>query len=281
MAKKKTAKANTKPLKRKPAKRKSKAKGKRKVNRYIAIRSATSKYCKENYGKACPEKEMNRIYWELKARYGDVPLKSVLDEMDVILGNKDRDSLPDDLILFSWFHIEYLLFRADGLFFSADDDITLDLSNMGMGVFEGKYGEMPLIYRDEIYPTLRGRTYEAESNGWSASPLPTFNYNSKASSVKNRKFVWGMEQTYLDQKELDGYAWQDNGQRSSPMKTIPQAGVSSDAVRLAELQKDINAQREDAFNRVDRMLDMGVITKEQYKGYYDDIMSKYAKGGIV
>ena len=273
----------TTPKKGKPSKaRKSKKKGANsKVNRYIAIRSATSKYCRENYGKSCPEKEMNRIYWELKARYGEVPISSVLDEMDVILGNKDRDALPDDLILFSWFHIEYLLFRADGLFFRADD-IVLDLSNMGMGLFEGKYGEMPLIYRDEIYPTLRGRTYEAEANGWSASPLPTFNYNAKASNIKKRKFVWGIEQTYLDQKDLDTYVWQDNGQRSTiTPQAIPQKGVAADAVRLAELQKDINAQREDALNRVERMLDMGVITKAEFKKYYDDIMQKYAKGGVV
>jgi hypothetical protein len=29
------------------------------------------------------------------------------------------------------------------------------------------------------------------------------------------------------------------------------------------------------------MLEMTVITKEEYKKYYDDIMEKYSRGGVV
>jgi len=262
----------------KPLKRKKK--GKRKVNRYIAIRSAVSKYCREQYSKPCPEKEMNRIYWELKNRYGDVPIGRVLTEMDVILGNKDRDELPAELIWMQWYNLSHLLFRADGLYFRADDDIVLDLTAMGMDRFEGKYGEMGLIYRDKIYPTLRMRTYEAENNGWAASPQPAFGFNIDKSDVKGRKFVWEIEQTYIPQEELDNYQWRDSMATAATRK-IPQKGVSSDAVRLAELRKEINAQREDALTRIDRMIDMGVITKAEYKKYYDDIMEKYNRGGVV
>lgn len=278
MAKQNSKGKNTPKKGKNPANQKKKTKGR--VNRYIAIRSAVSKYCREQYNKPCPEKEMNRIYWELKDRYDDVPVGKVLAEMDVLIGQKDRDELPAEMVFVQWYNMGNLLFRADGLFFKSDDDIELDLSAMGMDTFKGKYAEMSQIYRNDIYPTLRIRTYEAEDNeGWSASPQPTFIFNEELSDVKNRKFVWTMEQTYITQEEMDNYEWRD-GDGSAP-KRIPQKGVKSDEVRLAELRKEINAQRESALNRIDKMLEMGVINNKEYKSYYDDIMAKYNRGGVV
>jgi len=278
MAKQNSKGKNTPKKGKNPANQKKKTKGR--VNRYIAIRSAVSKYCREQYNKPCPEKEMNRIYWELKDRYDDVPVGKVLAEMDVLIGQKDRDELPAEMVFVQWYNMGNLLFRADGLFFKSDDDIELDLSAMGMDTFKGKYAEMSQIYRNDIYPTLRIRTYEAEDNdGWSASPQPTFIFNEELSDVKNRKFVWTMEQTYITQEEMDNYEWRD-GDGSAP-KMIPQKGIKSDEVRLAELRKEINAQRESALNRIDKMLEMGVINNKEYKAYYDDIMKKYNRGGVV
>jgi len=278
MAKQNSKGKNTPKKGKNPANQKKKTKGR--VNRYIAIRSAVSKYCREQYNKPCPEKEMNRIYWELKDRYDDVPVGKVLAEMDVLIGQKDRDELPAEMVFVQWYNMGNLLFRADGLFFKSDDDIELDLSAMGMDTFKGKYAEMSEIYRNDIYPTLRIRTYEAEDNdGWSASPQPTFIFNEELSDVKNRKFVWTMEQTYITQEEMDNYEWRD-GDGSAP-KRIPQKGIKSDEVRLAELRKEINAQRESALNRIDKMLEMGVINNKEYKAYYDDIMKKYNRGGVV
>lgn len=277
MAKQNSKGKNT-PKKRKKSANQKKL-GKNRVNRYIAIRSAVSKYCREQYNKPCPEKEMNRIYWELKSRYDDVPVGKVLAEIDILIGQKDRNELPAELGFVQWYNMSNLLFRADGLFFRSDDDIELDLSAMGMGKFSGKYAEMSDIYRNEIYPTLRMRTYEAEDNGWSASPQPTFLFNEELSDVKNRKFVWELEQSYIPQEEMDDYDWRDG--KGGSMKKVPQKGVKSDEVRLAELRKEINAQRESALNRIDKMLEMGVITKKEYKSYYDDIMEKYNRGGVV
>ena len=278
MAKQNSKGKNTPKKGKNPTNQKKKTKGR--VNRYIAIRSAVSKYCREQYNKPCPEKEMNRIYWELKDRYDDVPVGKVLAEMDVLIGQKDRDELPAEMVFVQWYNMGNLLFRADGLFFKSDDDIELDLSAMGMDTFKGKYAEMSQIYRNDIYPTLRIRTYEAEDNdGWSASPQPTFIFNEELSDVKNRKFVWTMEQTYITQEEMDNYEWRD-GDGSAP-KRIPQKGIKSDEVRLAELRKEINAQRESALNRIDKMLEMGVINNKEYKAYYDDIMKKYNRGGVV
>ena len=274
----KTPKGNNTPKKgKKPANQKKKTKGR--VNRYIAIRSAVSKYCREQYNKPCPEKEMNRIYWELKDRYDDVPVGKVLAEMDVLIGQKDRDELPAEMVFVQWYNMANLLFRADGLFFKSDDDIELDLSAMGMGTFKGKYGEMNTLYRDKVYPTLRMRTYEAEDNGWSASPQPTFLFDNEKSDVKNRNFVWTIEQSYIPQDDMDDYVWRDGV--GGAAKRIPQKGVKSDEVRLTELKKEINAQRESALNRIDKMLEMGVITKAEYKKYYDDVMEKYNRGGVV
>ena len=107
----------------------------------------------------------------------------------------------------------------------------------------------------------------------------TFLFNEELSDVKNRKFVWELEQSYIPQEEMDDYDWRDG--KGGSMKKVPQKGVKSDEVRLAELRKEINAQRESALNRIDKMLEMGVITKKEYKSYYDDIMEKYNRGGVV
>ena len=260
-------------------KRKKSVKGKvRKTNRYLQIRSAVSKYCKDTYGKPCPQKEMTRIYREMKDRYKEIPIDKVLDEIDFILGNKDRDKLPDALVTFDWFDLESALLRGDGLFFKSDDDIELDLSSMDLGVFNMKHGELALVYRDEIYGNLRNRTYEAEEVTGIGSPVPKFILDSDAlgGKGKNRKFVWRLQDSY----GLENYDWGSRKFEPRKGRTIPQKGVDKE-VRLKEAQVKINSQREAALNRIDMLLEKGVINNKQYLEKYDEVMKKYESGGII
>lgn len=272
-----------KAIKKKVTKRKASKKKKsgkpRKLNRYMAIRSAVSKYCRETYGKPCPNKEMNRIYWELKARYDDVPIEKVLDEIDFLLSEKDSEGLPTDATKFDWFNLDTLLFRSDGLYFHSGDRIVLDMRSMGLGIVEGLYGNMPLIWLNDIYPTLRGRTYEAEANGWSASPLPAFIFDKEASDVKGRKYVWRLGQSYVEQDYLDAYVWQDNATGSS--RGVPQADVPRDAVRLEELKTENAKLRAAELLGLKEMYNDKVFTREEYAAMVKEVYGKFAKGGVV
>ena len=266
----------------------------KKVNRYIAIRSATSKYCREMYGKPCPNAEMNRIYWELKARYDEVPIGEVLKGMDRFLGHKDSHTVPEEVLAFPWFSLESLMYRGDGLFFHSDDTIIMDFSALGMGVLNTSYGNLPWEFRDNFYTALRMRSHEASDNplfvGGSDS-IPYLIFDKSKSNVDGRVFFWGLSQGFATQEVIDSHTWVDapiEYSREPKTATIAQNAVSSDAIRMKELEVQTNelrvkanAQREEALKRIDRMIEMGVITKEQYKGYYDDIMEKYARGGVL
>ena len=281
MAKK--IKGKAKPLKKKKPSKKKKGKI-RKPNSYFAIRSAVSKYCREKYGKPCPEKEMRRIYYDVKRRYfPETPLSEILVEIDSILSNKDSNSVPPNTLSFPWYEIENQIFRGDGLFFRADDTIILDLSLVDMGIFETAFAELPVIFR-EVYPTFRRRTYEIEAQGFAASPMPEFLYNEEASNIEERKFEWDLVGNFtipIDFTFTDTYTSAPKMRRS-----IPQKGVKADEIRLKELeveslkaQVERNKQKQEEFDRIERMFSMGVITKEQFKDYYDDINKKFNVGG--
>ena len=266
----------------------------RKVNRYIAIRSATSEYCREVYGKPCPNAEMNRIYWELKARYSEVPIGEVLKGMDKFLGHKDDSKVPEEVLAFPWFSLESLMYRGDGLFFKSEDTIIMDFSSLGMGVLETTYGNLPWEFRDNYYTALRSRSHEAMDNptfAGGSDVIPYLIYDNSKSNVEGRIFYWGLSQGFATQDVVDAHTWVDapiEHGREAKTATIEQNPVSSEAIRMKELEVQTNelrvkanSQREEALKRIDKMIDMGVITKEQYKGYYDDIMDKYARGGVL
>ena len=86
---------------------------KRRKNRYNAIRSAVSRYCKDTYGVPCPDKELNKIYNELKGRYSAKEwtkdykvVNEIIDKIDYYLRNKDvgEDApFPDFSRSIDWF----------------------------------------------------------------------------------------------------------------------------------------------------------------------------------
>ena len=231
---------------------------------------------------------MRRIYYEVKRRFlPDVPISEILLKIDKVLSNKDGDTLPANVIAFPWYDIGTTLFRGDGLFFRADDTIILDLTSIDMGVVETTFAELPLTYWDDIYPTLRMRTYEVEARSLAASPMPEFIYDSSKSNIKDRVFHWNMT---VDFVIPDGFVFEDTYSTSpNRIKGIPQKGVKSDEIRLKELelksseaQIKRNEQRKEEFDRIERMFTMGVITKEQFNSSYDEIFkAQFNKGGDV
>jgi hypothetical protein len=277
MAKK--VKGKVKPLKKKKPTKKKKGK-KRAPNNYFQIRSAVSKYCKEKFGKPCPEKEMRRIYYDVKRRFfPNTPISEVLSDVNAILSNKDGDKVPANVLAFPWYDIEDTLVRGDGLFFRADDSITLDLSVLDMGVIETTFGELPMVYRDEIYPTLRNRTYEIEARNLAPSPMPEFTYNSKASNIEERKFVWGLKADFNRPK---GFVFEGTyTARPQGMRSIPQKGVKSDAVLLEELKNKNAELRAKELSNLKQLYDDKIITREEYAQLVKGVYDKFSLGGVV
>lgn len=267
----------------KPAsKSKSKVKPKiRKPNSYFAIRSAVSKHCKEKYGKPCPEVEMRRIYYDVKRRFfPETPLQVILDEIDLILSNKDSSKFPPNLRAFPWYDVESQLFRSDGLFFRADDKITLNLEILQMGIFETTFDEFRILYREKVYHILRNRTYEIEAKNLAPSPMPEFMYKPEQSSLKDRSFVWSLTANF---NIPDGFVFEDiyGSRPSGGVKVIPQTGIVSDAVRLAELKKENAILRAAELQELKLMYQDKVFTREEYATMIKAVYDKFALGGIV
>jgi hypothetical protein len=172
-----------------------------------------------------------------------------------------------------------VLFRGDGLFFRTDDTIILDLNALDMGIVETKFGELSIVYRDEIYPTLRNRTYEAEAKNLAPSPMPEFMYRPDKSSIKDRRFTWELTTNFVIP---EGFTFEGTF-TSAPQKlrTIPQKGVQSDVVRLEELKKENAILRASELDKIKKLYDDKIITREMYAQLVKVVYDKFSRGGDV
>ena len=237
---------------------------KRRPNRYNAIRSATSKYCKEKYNSRCPNTKLNAIYRELKKKYDKVPLEKVLEKVDTYIDNIERSVAPeivtaDDAGL-EWFYMEDLVSNKNLKYFKPKDKLTFDLGLVDEGKFTTTYKNFPKFYRDKLYPILN------QKKSIRVSPVPVFKLNTAKTDPSSREFVWDLEGNLAEEDTIKP-------------KVIKQRGVESDLSPKEKLEA--SRLREKALDRLDKRFDAGIFTKEEYKKKYEEIMNKYNKGGTI
>lgn len=248
----------------------------RKPNRYNELRKVVSKYCLERYNHRCTNDELNRVYRAIKSRYFDKkkspPLREIIRNIDVILEFKDKNSLPTELMYLQWFSVVESLATQDGLFFKPNDEITLDFSDIGMGVTKVKHKDLAKVYYDEIYPQMRDliKLVENEKGLNINSPVPELEFNQK-SNQKGRKFEWKLNLDVDNQSIVD-----DVLGKSKPKPTMKKA--------KAPTQSDIvkrNEQRNKALEMLQKDFDKGIFSVEEYKKEREIIMNKYQQGGKI
>tara|TARA_R110000764_G_C10928480_1_gene374712 strand:+ start:100 stop:915 length:816 start_codon:yes stop_codon:yes gene_type:complete len=232
-------------------------------NRYNSVRSATSKYCIETYGRKCTNDELNSTYRQLKEKYpaDEWLLSDILDQFENILRNRGKDSLPASFKTFDWFNAENLLFRLDGFFFKPDDNITFDMRSLSLPSVDTLYKDLPEAWADEIYAELRNRSYEAEEMGFGASPVPNFAFSEEMSDIDKRDFVFVLDHSY---SIPEGYRWDDGVPAVPQSRLISQRGVSK--TDIESLNDNLKQLRKD--------FDEGLITKQQYSDRTDIVYNK-------
>lgn len=299
---KKTPKKNKKPtvVGKKPTTSK-KPKQKRKRNRYNAVMSAVSKYCKDTYGIPCPRDEMNRVYNDLKSRHTAEEwskdykvINDVIQRLDYYIRYKDADSdapMPSFNRSVDWFNIIDKLMREDGLYFKEDDTIVLRMGDLDLGDYEVKHKDLDELYYHELYNKLRSREYEITSKTGKGSPVSSFVFNEGASDVGSRKYVFDIDIGHDLTKDERSWSETFTQGQSIPMpespesilsgSPMPSVGGNGDELKVLQLKKDLAELRHKDIDNLNKMLEMTIITKGQYKAEYDKIMSKYGKGGQV
>lgn len=262
---------------------------KRRKNRYNAIRSAVSRYCKDTYGVPCPDKELNKIYNELKGRYSAKEwtkdykvVNEIIDKIDYYLRNKDvgEDApFPDFSRSIDWFTLIDKLIREDGLYFQPDDTIVLRTGDMDLGNYEVEHQNLDELYYEELYNKLRSREYEMTRLTGKGSPVSSFEFNPDDSDVSGRRFVFDMDMGHgLAEEDLD---WSEDFKKG---EAIPRPKAPKDVLESkgsASEQLELSRNRKEELERIDKMLEMTIITKKEYKKYFDEIMKRYGKGGKV
>ena len=237
---------------------------KRKSNPYNQIRSVTSAYCREKYGKPCPNTKLNSIYRDLKKKYKNVPVERVIEQVEIYIDGLEQSVAPE-LITSSdgtfgggleWFYLEDLVANKNLNYFKPKDKLTFDLGLVDEGKLTTTYKNFPKFYRDNIYPLLN------EKKGLRESPVPVFRLDAAKTDPTSRKFVWELEGNLAEEDTIKP-------------KVIEQKGVPlSDKVRTDEARtKALELLREDYKD--------GVFTKEEYKSERQKIMNKYNKGGKI
>jgi hypothetical protein len=188
-----TRKAKSKPKSTTP-------KTKRTPNKYFLVRKAVSEYCKSNYNRKCTNEEINEIYRNLKLRYFDVDKKRQLSpdeiarEIDKKLAYRNVVSMPVIFRGFDWFNLLPLLVSNDGLFFKEDDMIILNLTSVGMGVYEVPYWNLEEYWNDDLYPDFSDYLNQVEgTSGRKVSPPPYFVFDNTDTDYDKRRFVWRLD----------------------------------------------------------------------------------------
>ena len=304
---KSTTKKKVKPVKLRKKATTTKSKGlKRKRNRYNAVMSAVSKYCRDTYGVPCPRDEMNRVYKDLKSRHTAEEwsqdykvINDVIQRLDYFLRYKDADidaPMPSFNRSVDWFNLIDKLMREDGLYFNEDDTIVLRMDELGLGTYETAHKDLDELYYHELYNKLRSREYEPTSKTGIGSPVSAFVYDNDSSDVGARRYVFDIAIGHgLEGNEADWSEDFTQGQSiSTPMSPeasldaeLSGSGVRSsdsqmgDEVKLLQLKKDLAELRQKDVANLNKMMELTIITKDQYKTEYDKIMSKYGQGGQV
>ncbi len=233
---------------------------KRKPNPYNQIRSVTSAYCREKYGKPCPNTKLNSIYRDLKKKYKNVPVERVIEQVELYIDGLEQSVAPeivsgDDSGL-QWFYMEDLVSNKNLKYFKPKDKLSFDLGLVDEGVFTTTYKNFPKFYRDKLYPILN------QKKSIRVSPVPVFKLDAAKTDPTSRKFVWELEGNLAEEDTIKP-------------KVIEQRGVPlSDKVRTDEARTKALELLRDDYND-------GIFTKEEYKSERQKIMNKYNKGGKI
>jgi hypothetical protein len=250
----------------------------RKPNRYNAIRSASSKYCKKKYGKSCTNAELNEIYREIKKdkRFTNVPLDEVIKKLDLLLGKRDQTKMPSDLDGFMWWDTDQFITYLNKFFFKKDDKLIFDLSEIGMKPVKTTYKDFPSDYRTKMYSGLRNRTNFVEDE-LGETLYPVMESTTTPKDAKNRKFSWKLN-LGVDPSTLDFSKFGKKLPKTAPKRRIiPQKGVKTQEKRQPTPLADKNKRIE----LVLKELELGLLTKKEAKEKIKKIDDMYNTGGNV
>jgi hypothetical protein len=250
----------------------------RKPNRYNEVRRVVSKYCKEKYNHRCSNDEMNKIYRAIKRRdeTSNRPqtIRDIVNNIEAVLQFKDKNELPSMLFAFQWWSFMEDIGTKDGLFFKDSDELSFDLSSLGLGIYKSKHKDLAKIYYSDIYPKMREVIKEAEiEKGMNInSPVPQFEFDEGKSDQPNRKFFWKLELGDANNQSIID----DMIGRKSPKTSMKKAKAptQSDMVKR-------NEQRNKALEMLQADFDKGIYSVDEYKKEREIIMNKYQQGGVI
>ena len=277
MAKKKPVKGKTASKKPKKAvKQAKKGKKTRKPNRYNDIRKAAAAYCRDKYGKPCTNKELNDIYRRLKKDYGEVPIREVTKNLDLLIGKKDEKGFPADLESFNWFDTESLVYRINSQYFKPNDKLIFDMNAMGEGVLTSTWEDFPVNYRDGMYDKLRNLTEKLQREGYLASDeIPQFEFDDDASNIKKRVFKWVLD--VPDDFDIEDFEdLEDKPKRKRKKKKKKPSEPKEDKPKRTSL-----ADKNKAKELLLEEFKLGLIDRDEYRAKAKKIEEMYKDGGII
>lgn len=266
MSKKKSSNKGKPTTKPKNASKRGKGR-KRKPNPYNLIRSYTSAYCREKYGKPCPNTKLNAIYRELKKKYKKVPIERVIEKVETYIDSIEQSVAPelitaDDAGL-EWFYLEDLVSNKNLKYFKPKDKLTFDLGLVDEGKLTTSFKNFPKFYRDKLYPLLN------EKDGLRESPIPVFSLDSAKTDPASREFVWELEGNLAEEDTIKP-------------KVIQQRGVASRSSEDLERIERIQKRGQEELDRLRWEYENKLITAKEYSKQAENIRNKFFnKGGKI
>ena len=244
---------------------------KRKPNPYNQIRSATSAYCREKYGKPCPNTKLNAIYRDLKKKYKKVPIERVIERVETYIDGLEQSVAPELIAPtetglgggLEWFYLEDLVANKNLKYFKPKDKFTFDLGLVNEGKLNTTFKSFPKFYRDKIYPLLN------EKKGLRESPIPVFRLDAAKTDPNSRKFVWQLEGNVAEEDTIKP-------------KVIEQKGVAARSSQDLERIERIQSRGQEELDRLKWEFENKLISAKEYSKQAKNIRNKFFnKGGKI